>query len=92
MATNGALPLLPAPANDGKTDGDGISISTPRRIIRPRTKNQASYLEALLEHDLVLGLGPAGTGKTYLAVAVGVTMLARGEVERLTKCASLRPG
>jgi phosphate starvation-inducible PhoH-like protein len=66
-----------------KGGSDGISISTPRRIIRPRSKNQAQYLEALLESDLVLGLGPAGTGKTYLAVAVGVMMLTRGEVERL---------
>ncbi len=66
-----------------KVDGDGSNITTPKRIIRARTKNQARYLEALLENDLVLGLGPAGTGKTYLAVAVGVMMLSRGHVERL---------
>jgi phosphate starvation-inducible PhoH-like protein len=66
-----------------KSSGDDVSISTPRRIIRARTKTQSAYLEALLENDLVLGLGPAGTGKTYLAVAVGVMMLTRGEVERL---------
>ena len=66
-----------------KSSGDGLSISTPRRVIRGRTKTQTAYLEALLENDLVLGLGPAGTGKTYLAVAVGVMMLTRGEVERL---------
>jgi len=66
-----------------KSNGDGVNVTTPKRIIRPRTKNQARYLEALLVHDLVLGLGPAGTGKTYLAVAVGVMMLARGQVERL---------
>ena len=67
----------------GGHDRDGASVSTPKRVIRARTKNQARYLEALLEHDLVLGLGPAGTGKTYLAVAVGVMMLSRGNVERL---------
>ena len=66
-----------------KGGGDGASITTPRRVIRARTKTQGTYLEALLENDLVLGLGPAGTGKTYLAVAVGVMMLTRGEVERL---------
>jgi phosphate starvation-inducible PhoH-like protein len=66
-----------------KAVGDGLSVSTPRRVIRGRTKNQTAYLQALLENDLVLGLGPAGTGKTYLAVAVGVAMLTRGEVERL---------
>ncbi len=61
----------------------GSSVTTPKRNIRPRTPGQARYLEALLRNDLVLGLGPAGTGKTYMAVAVGVSMLARGEVDRL---------
>jgi phosphate starvation-inducible PhoH-like protein len=61
----------------------GTSVTTPRKVIRPRTPGQARYLEALLKNDLVLGLGPAGTGKTYLAVAVGVSLLARGEVDRL---------
>lgn len=59
------------------------SLATPKRVIRPRTPGQARYVEALTQHDLVLGIGPAGTGKTYLAVAAGVSMLARGEVERL---------
>ena len=59
------------------------SLATPKRVIRPRTAGQIRYVEALVQHDLVLGLGPAGTGKTYLAVAAGVSMLARGEVERL---------
>ncbi|MBL8781767.1 MAG: PhoH family protein [Alphaproteobacteria bacterium] len=61
----------------------GTNVTTPRRVIRPRTPGQARYLEALSKNDLVLGLGPAGTGKTYLAVAVGVSLLARGEVDRL---------
>jgi phosphate starvation-inducible PhoH-like protein len=62
---------------------DSSTVSTPKRVIRPRTPTQVRYVEALVNHDLVLGLGPAGTGKTYLAVAAGVSMLARGEVERL---------
>jgi len=61
----------------------GTNVTTPRRVIRPRTPGQGRYLEALSKNDLVLGLGPAGTGKTYLAVAVGVSLLARGEVDRL---------
>ncbi len=61
----------------------GTNVATPKRVVRPRTPGQARYLEALVKNDLVLGLGPAGTGKTYLAVAVGVSMLARGEVDRL---------
>lgn len=62
---------------------NGANVTTPKRVVRPRTPGQARYLEALLSHDLVVGLGPAGTGKTYLAVAVGVSLLARGEVDRL---------
>lgn len=62
---------------------NGTSVTTPKRVIRPRTAGQARYLEALMSHDLVVGLGPAGTGKTYLAVAVGVSLLARGEIDRL---------
>jgi phosphate starvation-inducible PhoH-like protein len=67
----------------GSVVPSSTSVSTPKRVIRPRTPTQAKYLDALLKHDLVVGLGPAGTGKTYLAVAVGVSMLARGEVDRL---------
>jgi len=59
------------------------NVTTPKRTIRPRTPGQARYIEALMRSDLVLGLGPAGTGKTYLAVAAGASMLARGEVDRL---------
>jgi phosphate starvation-inducible PhoH-like protein len=58
-------------------------FSTPKRVISARTPGQARYIEALTHHDLVFGLGPAGSGKTYLAVAAGVTLLARGVVDRL---------
>ncbi len=58
-------------------------IRTYRKVISPRSPRQSAYIDALGSHDLVFGVGPAGTGKTYLAVAVGVAMLMRGEVERL---------
>ncbi len=58
-------------------------IRTQRRIISPRSANQARYIEALRKHELIFGLGPAGTGKTYLAVAVAVAMMNEGEVDRL---------
>ncbi|GAB4532812.1 MAG: PhoH family protein [Parvularculaceae bacterium] len=58
-------------------------IQTPRRKITPRSRMQAQYIEALERSELVFGLGPAGTGKTYLAVAQAVAMYARGEVERI---------
>jgi phosphate starvation-inducible PhoH-like protein len=58
-------------------------IRTQKRTIAPRSKTQAEYVRALRQHELVFGLGPAGTGKTYLAVAVAVSMLLTGEVDRI---------
>jgi phosphate starvation-inducible PhoH-like protein len=63
--------------------GEVEAVRTRRRLIGPRSPGQRVYLEALRERDLVFGLGPAGTGKTYLAVAVAVSMLLAGKVERL---------
>lgn len=56
---------------------------TPRKIIRPRTGVQGDYATALKKHELVLGIGPAGTGKTYLAVAAGIALLVEGAVDKL---------
>ncbi len=58
-------------------------IKTPKRLISARTANQAAYLRALGESDLTFGVGPAGTGKTYLAVAHAVNLLLTGKVERI---------
>ncbi len=58
-------------------------ITTPRRQVVPRTPNQALYLRLLRESEMVFALGPAGTGKTYLAVAMAVSMLERGLVDRI---------
>lgn len=60
-----------------------FAIKTRKKNILPRTENQAAYIQALRTHELVFGLGPAGTGKTFLAVARAVEMLLAGEVERL---------
>ncbi len=60
-----------------------FAIKTRKKTILPRTENQAAYIAALRRNELVFGLGPAGTGKTYLAVARAVEMLVAGEVERL---------
>jgi phosphate starvation-inducible PhoH-like protein len=54
-----------------------------RGQVAPKTKTQAEYLQALAKNELVFGLGPAGTGKTFLAVAHGAGLLLRGEVDRL---------
>jgi phosphate starvation-inducible PhoH-like protein len=63
--------------------GEAEEIRTRKRRISPRTANQAAYLRALRANELVFGLGPAGTGKTYLAVAMAVDMLMGGTVERI---------
>jgi len=60
-----------------------ISIRTPLREVVPRSLNQVQYLRAIEQKDLVFGIGPAGTGKTYLAVAMAVSMLLRKAVRRI---------
>ncbi|HXL06182.1 MAG TPA: PhoH family protein [Gemmatimonadales bacterium] len=54
-----------------------------RRVIQPKTAGQREYLQAIVQHDIVIGIGPAGTGKTYLAVAAAVDALARKRVRRI---------
>lgn len=60
-----------------------LVVRTRQRTIVPRSPNQQRYLEAIKKNDLVFGLGPAGTGKTYLAVAAAVSALMRGERTRI---------
>ncbi len=67
----------------GAATDDGLSLQTRKRRIAPRTPVQAQYLDAMNKHELVFGLGPAGTGKTYLAVAKGVTLMMEGVVDRI---------
>ena len=58
-------------------------VKTPRRHIQARSLTQAAYLRAQRESELVIGTGPAGTGKTYLAVAIAASMLASGMIDRI---------
>lgn len=58
-------------------------LRTPKRAIRPRGQRQAQYVRAILTHDINFGVGPAGTGKTYLAVAAAVEALEAGRVQRI---------
>ena len=64
------------------SDAD-IKVQTRKRTVSPRTPNQTNYLRAIDENELVFGIGPAGTGKTYLAVAKAVERLVIGEVDRI---------
>ncbi|MCC6598040.1 MAG: PhoH family protein [Alphaproteobacteria bacterium] len=77
--------------NPGKTKAPHMSendivIKTRKKTIVPRSPNQAVYLRSIMKNEMVFGLGPAGTGKTYLAVAAGVSMFLSGDVERLIFC------
>ena len=67
----------------GKKLYGGLALRTQRREVLPRSATQADYIQALLKNELVIGLGPAGTGKTYLAVAAAATMLVEGKVDRI---------
>ena len=62
---------------------DDASIQTRRKLIRPRGGNQTTYVKAIRSHDLAFGIGPAGTGKTYLAVACAVDALESEQVRRI---------
>ncbi|HSF92939.1 MAG TPA: PhoH family protein, partial [Paracoccaceae bacterium] len=63
--------------------GDHVEIRTRKKIVEPRTKAQKSYVRSLFDNELVFGLGPAGTGKTYLAVAAAVSNFIDGHVDRI---------
>jgi len=60
-----------------------VDTAPVRGVIKPRTPNQAQYIANILDHDITFGIGPAGTGKTYLAVAAAVDALERQEIRRI---------
>ena len=64
-------------------DSDTVSLTTRKGRITPRGANQARYVQRILTSDISFGIGPAGTGKTYLAVACAVDMLERNEIQRI---------
>ncbi|MGQ0722120.1 MAG: PhoH family protein [Candidatus Eiseniibacteriota bacterium] len=77
-------------SEDGLADGMAGDADTPRialpgvrKLIQAKTPGQAEYLRKIAEHDIVVGIGPAGTGKTYLAVAAAVDALTRKRVRRI---------
>lgn len=72
-----------AAAEPDVDEAEEISIQTRRKLIRPRGANQIAYLKNIRDHDLAFGIGPAGTGKTYLAVATAVDALESEQVRRI---------
>jgi phosphate starvation-inducible protein PhoH and related proteins len=82
MGPNGA----PGPADQielFKGEIARVEVKTRKKLVEPRTDAQKAYVKALFEHEMAFGIGPAGTGKTYLAVAVGVNMLINGHVDKI---------
>jgi phosphate starvation-inducible PhoH-like protein len=77
-------------SEEGPLEGDGaapgaqrIALPGVRRVIQPKTAGQATYMKLIADNDIVIGIGPAGTGKTYLAVAAAVDALMRKRVRRI---------
>ena len=63
--------------------GGKVEIKTRKKLVEPRTQAQKAYVKSLFSNELAFGIGPAGTGKTYLAVAVAVSMFIEGHVDRI---------
>ncbi len=81
---DGALRMVSNGGDIGKSvNPNATFIKTQKRQIGPRSPQQAVYLDAITHNDLVFGLGPAGTGKTYLAVAKAVEALINGKIDRI---------
>ena len=78
----GPTDFVDQPASQ-ETDADRVEIKTRKKLVEPRTDAQKAYVEGLFSNELTFGIGPAGTGKTYLAVAVGVNMFIGGHVDKI---------
>ena len=78
-----AEPTLDGIVRKDVSEAPGIMIRTRKKTLVPRSANQIPYMEALARDEIIFALGPAGTGKTYLAVAQAVAMLITGSVQRL---------
>jgi phosphate starvation-inducible PhoH-like protein len=81
--SQGAPAKSSASAPDGGNGSGKAQIRTRKRLITARTRMQTAYVQALEQKDLVIATGPAGTGKTYLAVAYAAALLERGAIERI---------
>lgn len=69
--------------NTQHTSESALVLKTPKRHIKPRTENQEKFMRAMNKSELVFGLGPAGTGKTFLAVAKAVEMLQENKIDKV---------
>jgi phosphate starvation-inducible PhoH-like protein len=71
------------PLPSERNENGRFQIATRRKVIEPRSAGQSKYIEAMSNHRMTFGIGPAGTGKTYIAVAQAVSLLLKGKVDRI---------
>jgi phosphate starvation-inducible protein PhoH and related proteins len=84
IASTDVSELIDATLHSSQPDQpDSLEIREGNRAVRPRSPGQARYMKALFENELVFCIGPAGTGKTYLAVAMAVAQLRRGRIKKI---------
>jgi len=74
---------LPSDSDENANEFEQLLIKTPKSSVKPRGKHQCDYVRSIHQHDINFGIGPAGTGKTYLAVACAVEALLKEEVSRV---------
>lgn len=74
---------MPSESSDNSAGVEQLFIKTPKSSVKPRGKHQCDYVRSIHQHDINFGIGPAGTGKTYLAVACAVEALLKEEVNRV---------
>ena len=74
---------LPSAPSENGSEFEQLLIKTPKSSVKPRGKHQCDYVRGIHQHDINFGIGPAGTGKTYLAVACAVEALLKEEVSRI---------
>ncbi len=80
---DGAVRMATSAMPEARRGSASVQFVTKRRVIEPRSANQAQYMQSLQTNELVFGIGPAGTGKTYLAVAAAVSLFIKGQVDRI---------
>lgn len=71
------------PDSSLRSEGGAITVYSHKKVVEPSTKGQLKYIEAMLANDITFCIGPAGTGKTYLAVAIAVSMLKKKQIRRI---------
>jgi len=84
LTTGDVTTLIRRQGSEKVPDGGGaISVFSHKKVIEPSTRGQLKYIETMLANDLTFCIGPAGTGKTYLAVAIAVSMLKKHQIRRI---------